>query len=96
MNVTRPTKDTRLTYAEEELRSYLPLGWEYTGASEWDEKRGVLTLTILDDCDFDWPVHVSAKEAADEAGRLGALRNAIDRVYRERLGKHTRGLGRAG
>jgi hypothetical protein len=96
MNVTRPTKDTRLTYSEEELRSYLPLGWEYTGASDWDEKRGVLTLTILDDVDFDWPVHVSAKEAADEAGRLGALRNAIDRVYRDRLGKHTRGLGRAG
>jgi hypothetical protein len=94
----KPTrqKDTRLTYTDEELRSYLPLGWEYAGAGEWDEKRGVLTLTILDDCDFDWPVPVSAKEAADEAGRLGALRNAMDRVYRERLGKHTRGLGRAG
>lgn len=94
----KPTRqrDTRPTYTDEELRSYLPLGWDYTGASEWDENRGVLTLTILDDCDFDWPVPVSAKEAAGEAGRLGALRNAMDRVYRERLGKHTRGLGRAG
>lgn len=92
----RETRDHRLTYADEELRGYLPLGWAYTGQSDWDDKRGVLTLVVLDDCDFDWPVHVSAKEASGEAGRLGALRNAIDHVDRNRLGKHTRGLGRAG
>lgn len=92
----KETRDRRPTYADEELRGYLPLGWDYTGQSDWDDKRGVLTLVVLDDCDFDWPVHVSAKEASGEAGRLGALRNAIDHVYRNRLGKHTRGLGRAG
>lgn len=87
-------RDDRLTYTDEELRSFLPLGWDYTGESHWDEKRGVLTLTVLDGVDFDWPVRVSAREAKDE-GRLGALRNAMDRVFRDRLGKHTRGLGRA-
>lgn len=92
----REKRDARPTYTDEELRGYLPLGWDYTGASDWDDDRGVLTLTILDDVDFDWPVRVSAEEAAGDAGRLGALRNAIDRVYRDRLGKHTRGLGRAG
>jgi hypothetical protein len=87
-------KETRLTYTDEELRSYLPLGWDYTGESNWDDKRGVLTLVVLDGVDFDWPVHVSRKEA-ETAGRLGALEKAMDRVFRDRLGKHTRGLGRA-
>lgn len=88
-------RDDRPTYSDEELRSFLPLGWDYTGESHWDDKRGVLTLVVLDGVDFDWPVLISAQEAK-EAGRLGALRQAMDRVFRDRLGKHTRGLGRAG
>jgi hypothetical protein len=88
-------RDDRLTYTDEELRSFLPLGWDYTGEGHWDEKRGVLTLTVLDGVDFDWPLHITAK-AAKEEGRLGALQQAMDRVFRDRLGKHTRGLGRAG
>lgn len=87
-------RDDRLTYTDEELRSFLPLGWHLTGPGEWDDKRGVLTLVVLDGVDFDWPVRISATEAK-EAGRLGALRKAMDRVFRDRLGKHTRGLGRA-
>ena len=87
-------RNDRLTYSDEELRSFLPLGWDYTGESHWDEKRGVLTLTVLDGVDFDWPLHISAKEVEAE-GRLGALKKPMDRVYRDRLGKHTRGLGRA-
>ena len=87
-------KDTRLTYTDEELRSYLPLGWDFTGESHWDEKCGVLTLVVLDGVDFDWPVRITAKEA-DSEGRLNALEQAMDRVFRDRLGKHTRGLGRA-
>lgn len=88
-------KDAPPTYTVEELQSYLPLGWAYTGKSDWDAAKGLLTLTVVDNVDFDWPVRVSSREAAEE-GRLGALENAMDRVYRERLGKHTRGLGRAG
>lgn len=86
-------KDAPLSYTSEELQSYLPLGWDYTGKSEWDAKRGVLTLTVLDNVDFDWPLRISDEEAAAE-GRLGALEKAMDRVYRDRLGRHTRGLGR--
>ena len=88
-------KDVPLTYTAEELQSYLPLGWAYTGGSDWNASKGLLTLTVLDHVDFDWPVRVSAEDAATE-GRLGALEKAIDEVYRERLGRHTRGLGRAG
>lgn len=88
-------RDARLTYTDDEVQSFLPLGWHVAGEPDWDEQKGVLTLTVLDGVDFDWPVRVGAKVAAKE-GRLGALKQAIDDVYRERLGRHTRGLGRAG
>ena len=87
-------REDRLTYTEDELRSFLPLGWHLAGEGDWDEKRRVLTLTVLDGVDFDWPVAISAREAESE-GRLGALQKAMDRVFRDRLGQHTRGLGRA-
>jgi hypothetical protein len=85
-----------LSYTEDEIRSFLPSGWELVdhGASTWDEKRGVLTFAVLDNVDFDWPVRVSAKEAESE-GRLHALERAIDFCFRDRLGRGTRGLGLA-
>lgn len=90
-----PLRDPRPSYTDEELKSFLPLGWHVIGQPEWDDKRGVLTLTVIDPVEFDWPVHVSAKAVAKE-GRLGAFKSAIDDVYRQRLGRHTRGLGMAG
>lgn len=90
-----PLRDPRPTYTDEELKSFLPLGWHVLGQPDWDDKRNVLTLTVIDNVEFDWPVRVSAKAVTKE-GRLGALKQAIDRVYRERLGRHTRGLGMAG
>lgn len=74
-------------YTETEIRSYLPTGWNLVGTptGNWDAKKKVWRATLLDNVDFDWPVEVEAGEASS-LGRLEALRRAIDRVYRERLG----------
>lgn len=81
-------------YTLDELRSYLPTGWELLdgGAAAWDPKKRVLTVRVIDNVDFDWPVTVTAA-AAEEHGRLGALDRAMDDVFRSRLGHPTRGLG---
>jgi len=40
---------------------------------------------VLDGVDFDWPLEVDAGDAG-KLGRLEALRQAFDRLVRERLG----------
>jgi len=76
-----------LRYTETEIRSYLPTGWDLIGNREgsWDPKKKIWRATVIDNVDFDWPVEVEAGDA-DELGRLEALRQAFDRLYRERLG----------
>jgi len=76
-----------LSYTENEVRSYLPSGWSLLGdpAGSWDPKKRIWSATVVDNVDFDWPVVVGAGEATS-LGRLEALRRAMDRVYRERLG----------
>jgi len=76
-----------LRYTETEIRSYLPTGWDLIGEPQgaWDPKKKVWRATVIDNVDFDWPVEVEAGDA-DELGRLEALRQAFDRLYRERLG----------
>lgn len=82
MNDTEP-----LRYTETEVRSVLPSGWNLTGdpAGSWDAKKRIWRTTVLDNVDFDWPVAVDPAAVAS-LGRLEALRRAMDRVYRERLG----------
>lgn len=81
------TTDDTLLYTETEIRSYLPTGWDLIGSQRgaWDAKKKVWRATVLDNVDFDWPVEVEAGEAS-KLGRMEALRLAMDRVYRERLG----------
>jgi len=76
-----------LAYTETEVRSFLPTGWNLVGSGEgrWDEKKGQWSATVIDNVDYDWPLEVKAAEAA-KLGRLDALKAALDRVYRERLG----------
>ena len=90
------TASDAVQYIDEELRSFLPSGWELAdgGAAEWDAGRQALTLRVIDNVKFDWPVVVRAGDAARH-GRLEALRRAMDEVYRDRLGRPTRGLGLA-
>jgi hypothetical protein len=99
MNATTPARSDRtpsppVEYTTEELRSYLPTGWELLdgGAATWDPKRRALTLRVIDNVDFDWPVTVTV-DAVDEHGRLPALDHAMDDAFRTRLGRPTRGLG---
>jgi len=81
------TSTEPLRYTETEIRSYLPTGWDLIGKPEgsWDPKKKIWRATVIDNVDFDWPVEVEAGDA-DELGRLEALRQAFDRLYRERLG----------
>jgi hypothetical protein len=81
------TTNETLQYTETEIRSFLPTGWDLIASRQgaWDAKKKVWRATVLDNVDFDWPVEVEAGEAS-KLGRLEALRQAMDRVYRERLG----------
>lgn len=83
-----------LSYLPIEIRSYLPTGWKMPedGGGAWDAAKGVWSTRLTDGADFDWPLAVKASDAAKH-GRLEALRLAVDRVFRDRLGKPTRGLG---
>ena len=87
----------RYQYTEDELRSYLPSGWELVegGEAAWDDKKQAVRLRVIDNVHFDWPVVVKASDA-DREGRMEALRQAMQGVYRGRLGPSTRGLGLAG
>jgi hypothetical protein len=76
-----------LSYTDTEIRSFLPTGWNLTeeGPGAWDAKKKVWRTTVLDNVEFDWPVVVKQDDASS-LGRLEALRQAFDRVFRERLG----------
>jgi hypothetical protein len=82
------TTTAPLTYTETEIRSFLPTGWNLAedGAGAWDSKKKLWRTMVIDNVDFDWPVEV-LPGAASSLGRMEALRQAIDRVFRERLGK---------
>jgi hypothetical protein len=76
-----------LSYSEVEIRSVLPSGWSLLEESPgtWDAGKQTWTARVLDNVDFDWPVVVQA-DAAGRLGRIEALKRAMDKVYRERLG----------
>ena len=81
------TTDETLQYTETEIRSFLPTGWDLIGERQgaWDAKKKVWRATVIDNVEFDWPVEVKAAEASS-LGRIEALRVAMNRVFRERLG----------
>lgn len=81
------TTTASLGYTETEVRSYLPSGWDLIGNPEgaWDDTKKAWLATVIDNVDFDWPLEVAVGEA-EKLGRLEALRQAFDRLYRERLG----------
>jgi hypothetical protein len=81
------TTSEPLYYTEAEIRSFLPTGWDLLGDPHgaWDAKKQIWHATVIDNVDFDWPVEVKAGEAG-RLGRLEAIRQAFDELYRERLG----------
>ncbi|HVR06809.1 MAG TPA: hypothetical protein VMW75_02075 [Thermoanaerobaculia bacterium] len=94
------TANELLTYTEDEIRSFLPSGWRLAAADDptgemvpfafghWDGRKGTWRMRVIDNVDFDWPLVVKAADAArlGANGRLEALRQAMDKLYRERLG----------
>lgn len=94
-NLTAMNDVTPLYYTRTELESYLPSGWSLPpeGAEgHWDPQRKTWSITVLDGVDFQWSLTVAGPDAQAK-GRLEALREAMDRLFRHRLGKPTRGLG---
>lgn len=81
-------------YTEDELRSYLPTGWDLAGPleGEWNPKKRRWTVRVEDTADMPWDVEIDAK-AVDERGRLEALQAAMDDLFKGRLGRRTRGMG---
>ncbi|HEX4955672.1 MAG TPA: hypothetical protein VF017_19980 [Thermoanaerobaculia bacterium] len=89
------SSDFPVVYTRTEIESYLPTGWRLSGEQgegQWDAKAGSWRAVVSDGAEFEWPLLVKSSEAAQK-GRMDALREAMDKVYRNRLGKHTRGLG---
>lgn len=99
-NTAPMTANEPLAYTEDEIRSFLPSGWRLAAADDptgemvpfafghWDPRQAVWRMRVLDNVDFDWPLVVKAADAAKLGanGRLEALRRAMDKLYRERLG----------
>ncbi len=79
---------TSLSYLPIEVRSYLPGGWVLSDSAvgEWNAKDGVWEITVSDGADADHKVRVEAS-VASSAGRMQALRDAVDKTYRRSLGK---------
>lgn len=90
------TKTRDVSYIEDEIRSYLPTGWNLAEpgvAGEWKDEHDAWASRVIDEVDFDYQVVVRPGDV-EEHGRMGALKRAVDYVQRQRLGKPTRGLGR--
>ena len=73
----------RLTFTDIEIRSYLPSGWgirpDCVGA--WDAGKSTFAIEVYDLADNLWRLQVTGKDAAAR-GRLEALKQSIDRLYR--------------
>ena len=84
----RPMAETRTipSYTDVELESYLPSGWRLLAGREptWDEKRGALLVEVVDMCDLGWELVVPADDV-EHAGRIPALKQALDRLDRRRF-----------
>jgi hypothetical protein len=92
-----PSQDS-LHFTRTEIESYLPSGWALATDNpdgEWDAKARSWKTRIVDGGDFEWPLAVKAEDVAKK-GRMVALRDAVDSLHRNRLGKPTRGLGLGG
>lgn len=81
-----------ISYMETEVLSHLPSGWDLVdGAGAWDGDREAWVIRVIDEVDFDWDVAIRP-DKAEKLGRMEALRQAMDRVQRGRLGWRTKGL----
>ncbi len=75
-----------LSYALEEIRSYLPAGWEVAGegGGGWDSARRAWRVRVHDGAGTEWDLEVRAADAA-RRGRHEALRETMARLQRTAL-----------
>lgn len=83
-----------IVYTDDEIRGYLPPGWNLAGpaAGLWDAGKRRWTVRVEDTADVRWDLPVDERDV-EEKGRLEALRLAVHRLNTDRLGRRTRGLG---
>ena len=78
------TQQTPVSYSPIEVRGYLPGGWSL--ATEPDSQESAnpdsWSVTLIDIADMEWPLTVSPRDV-EKLGRIEALRQAIDRIYRK-------------
>ncbi len=82
------TAESELYYTRHELLDYLPGGWSLAdpaSSGEWDPRRRRWEVTLRDIADVDWQLQVEGKAAA-KSGRIEALKEALDDLYRSALG----------
>lgn len=74
-----------LTYLPVEIAGVLASGWTLGGDGAFDAKKRVFKARLCDPTDTEWDFEVTA-ERVERLGRIGALREAVERVVRESLG----------
>ncbi len=82
------SSETDLGYTRHELLDYLPGGWSLADpadAGAWDPHRRRWEVTLRDIAEVEWQLEVDGKAAA-KAGRIEALKEAVDELYRSALG----------
>lgn len=82
------SSDSDVSYTRQELLDYLPAGWmleDRSTAGAWNPRQGRWEVTLRDIADVDWELHIDEKAAA-KAGRIEALKSALDKLYRQALG----------
>ncbi len=82
--------DSSVSYTMIEVQSVLPSGWSLGAAPGTPERdrKGRLpawAIKVQDVADVDWDLQVKA-EAVLKLGRMEALKQAMDKLYREALG----------
>lgn len=77
-----------ISFTRQELLSYLPSGWGLAredDLGDFDPAKGRWRVEVRDPAEQVWPIDIESS-AANELGRIAALRRAVDRLYREALG----------
>ncbi len=82
------TDGNRLSYTALELSGSLPSGWilpEPVESAMWNSKKNTWTIRVADPAGVDWDLVVKAEDVG-KIGRLEALRESIERLWRHCLG----------
>lgn len=82
-----PSSEGPLTFTEIELQSYLPSGWAIQSGAvgRWDSAKRAWKIDVRDPAENLWPLVVAGKDV-EARGRIEALQQSVDKLYRNALG----------